>query len=301
MTILKRRLLGAFFFLLFLVLAPMIIFYANGNILGDSWNILATGGIYIQSMESGSELYLNDNLKDTTTFFTRDYFVKNLKSGQYTILVKKTGYNEWKNTIDVFENKVSETRVFMLPIEITITEISKLLVTEKTNGTTTEKISKTNPNYETINSLFSTTSIKYLSVLSTTTGKTTKYAPGEKENPIINRHTTLWSERKNVFIGWNGNQDSSPKIFCKESIDNINCKSQLEIYEFKSNIVNLDFSPGESDVVVVAAGANIYAVEASENPDKMPQIIYSGKKPDFRIDSNSIYVKDGDFIGKIEL
>ena len=79
MSILKRRILTVCFILLFLILAPLIIFYANGTIMGEGWNILASGGIFIRSMESRSELYVNGKEKDIIGFFTRDYLLKNLK------------------------------------------------------------------------------------------------------------------------------------------------------------------------------------------------------------------------------
>jgi len=304
MTIIKRRILTGFFMLLFLVLAPIIIFYANGTIMGDGWSILASGGISIRSMESGSELFINGKLKDKISFFKRDYFLKNLKPDIYTILVKKPGYNEWTNKIKVHANMVSESNVFMLPTEITITEISKFLETGDSISTTTKQSLKKNPDYEMVGNLFNDDLIigKYISVLSTTTGVITKYALGTKENPVKNRYISIWSQDKDVFIGWNGNIDSSPTIFCKDSTNiNIKCQTELKIYSFDEKVNQLDFFPGESEVVIVAVGNGIYAIEAEENPDKKPQMIYSGKNPDFVVFNNIIYIKDDNFFGRVEI
>lgn len=295
MTIIKRRILLIFFIILFLVLAPTIIFYANGNIFENGWNILATGGIFVRSMESGSQLFINSKLKDSTTFFTRDYFIKNLKPGSYSILVKKAGYNDWANNLEVFANRVTETSVFMLPTEVNVIEITNLLMTGK--------VSKPNSDYANIISLFDSveTSIRYISILSTSTGKMIQYAPGTKENPLVNRHVNLWSDNNSVYLGWKGNEDSSPKFFCKEHKESIDCQSQLKVYSFSSKISNLDFFPGESEVIIVSVDSNIYAVEAEDNANKKLQILYSGKLPDFRIDSGNIYIKDGNFLGQVEI
>ena len=302
-SIIRRRVLIAVFTLLFLVLAPMIVFYANGNILGEGWNILATGGIYINSMEPGAELYVNGKLKETTGFFTRNYLLKNLKPGEYTVLVKKDGYNDWSNKIKVLANKVSESRVFMLPVSVDITEIKKLLESDKLVGTTTVQETKSNPNYALINSLFDEDLVleKYFSVISTTTGKVIKYAPGTKENPIKNRHLSIWEESGDIYISWNGSVNSTPRIFCEESVDIIKCQSQLKVYSFESDIVSLDFFPGESEVIIVSIGDKVYAIEAENNPDKKLQILYSGKAPDFRVSNNTVYIQDGDFIGQVEI
>jgi hypothetical protein len=299
MSIFKRRILTIFFILLFLVLAPLIIFYANGNILSEGWNILATGGIFLKSMESGSELYIDNKLKDTTGFFTRDYLLKNLKPDSYDILVKKEGYNTWENTINVDANRVTESNVFMLPTKIEITEISKYLEVVDKATTTNNVVKKDNPEYIAAKTIFADTSIlgKYISIISTTTGKITKYEPGVKENPIENRHMIIWKEGHTAFIGWNGTISSSPKIFCKEVKNDITCVNSLKVYSFEGDINDLDFFPGESEVIIVSVLDKVYAIEAEENVNKKTQIIYAGKKPDFRNLNNTLYIKDGDFIG----
>ena len=303
MTITKRRLLTIFFFLLFLVLAPAIIFYANGNILSEGWNMLATGGIFIRSMESGAELFVNGKSREITGFFTRDYLLKNLKPAVYDIEVKKEGYNSWKNKIIVKANRVVESNVFMLPIKIDVKEILEFLVVENSISTSTKNIQKENPNYKIIEDLFadSDVSSKYLSILSTTTGTTTKYILGTKENPIKNRRMSIWSESGDVFIGWTGSVGSSPRIFCAEEDNIIICNNKLRVYSFQNDITNLEFFPGESEVVIVAVADHVFAIEAEENPEKILQVIYKGKEPDFRILNNLVYIKDGDFLGQVDL
>jgi hypothetical protein len=303
MTRFKRRILSAIFILLFLILAPIIAFYANGNILGGGLNILATGGIFLKSMESGSELYLNNKLKDTTSYFTRDYFLKNLRPGTYDVLVKKPGYNDWTNVIKVYANRVSESNVFVLPEKISIQEIKPTIEIQKIVGTTTVKSLKPNPNYITVKSFFDETftTKSSLLVVSTTTGLTTKYLLGTKENPIKSRHFYVWSENNDVFIGWDGGINSSPKMFCEETKDNIKCSANLKVYSFSSAVQTVDFFPGESEVLVVALGDKVYAVEAEQNPSKKLQLLYSGTKPDFRIVNNIIYIKDLNFLGQLEI
>lgn len=302
-SIYQRRILVAFFVLLFLILAPAIVFYATGNILGEGWNILATGGVYINSMESGAKLYVNGKLKETTSFFTRGYLLKNIKPGVYTVLVEKDGYNNWTNKIMVYANRVSESNVFMLPAEITISEIKKYLESENMLSTTTKPTLKPNPDYEMVKNFFSDTLIlgKSVSIVSTTTGKVINYSLGTKENPIKNRHLTIWKEGKDVFIGWTGSVYSTPKIFCEESEGGVECQSQLKVYSFESNVASLDFFPGESEVIIVAVSNKIFAVEAENNPEKKLQMIYEGNKPDFRILNNNIYINDGEFFGQVEI
>ncbi len=303
MSVLKRKIITLFFIILFIILAPTIVFYAIGNVLGDGWNILPTGGIFLKSMETGANLFINEKKITTISFFSRDYYIKNLKPGLYSVLVQKDGYNEWNNKIKVFANRVTESNVFILPSQIIPLDIEEEIEIEQISGTTTEKIYKINPKYEIAVNIFDDSLLfgKYISVLSTTTGTTTKYALGTKENPIKNRHMLIWAENKQVFFGWSGSLDSSPRIFCTEYSNNINCTKELIAYSFESQIRNLDFFPGESEICIVAVGNNIYAVEAERNPDKKLQIIYSGNEPDFRVFNDLIYIKEGNLFKQIEI
>ncbi len=296
MTILKRRILIVVFILLFLLLAPIIIFYAMGNILGDDWNILATGGIYVKSTVSNTEFYLNGKAEGAKGFFNRDYFLKNLKPGVYVVLIKKDGYNSWTKSIKVFANRVSESSVFILPTKIDSVLVDKFIEEpEKKIGTTTKVSLKINPDYSKVESFFGTSSIRErdITILSTTTGKVVSYIFGTKENPIKDGHLSIWREGRDILAMWNGNVDSSPKIFCTETKDNVKCQKLLKIYSAAENINNLAFFPGESEVVMFSVGNCIYAIEAEDNPDKRPQVLFEGVDPDFIVyNNNTIYIKD---------
>lgn len=303
MTILKRKILVTVFILLFLILAPIIVFYANGNILSNSWNILATGGIFIRSMESGSDLYINGKFKDTVSFFTRDYLLKNLKPGVYTVSAKKDGYNEWTNEIRVYPSRVSESYSFMLPIKIDITEIKEFL-NPGVDASTTGKINpKENSDYKIVSDLFSDllTLESDVAILSTSTGKIVELPLGTRENPVKNRRLTAWRDSQDIFIGWEGDIDSAPQIFCEENNREIECQNQLRVYSFESAVGRLDFFPGETAILVAAVGNRIYAIEAQINPHKKPIIIFEGEAPDFRVLNNKIYIKDIDFLGRVEI
>lgn len=300
MTIKKKFFLNIFFILLFVVLAPVIIFYALGNTLESGWNILATGGIYIQSMESGSTLFVNDKIKENISFFNRDYLLKRLRPGTYTILVKKDGYNDWIKTVNVYANKVSESRVFSLPSKIETVEIKKYL--EGVNSSTSTKSAPLlNKDYANILSLFNSDFTLDSDSVILSTKISTSTILGSKDNPIKSRRFSLWSDNNQIFIGWDGVLDSSPRVFCYDQDEEIICQKELLVYTLDSAVNNLDFFPGETDVVIVAVKNNIYAVEIDSNKTKKLQLLYSGEKPDFRIFKNILYVKDQDFLGKIEI
>jgi hypothetical protein len=303
MTIIKRKILTVFFILLFIILAPIIVFYANGNIIIKGWNILATGGIFVRSMENGALLYIDNKLETKISYFNRNYLIKNLKPGNYTLLVKKVNYNDWSKEINVVANQVTEANVFMLPYKTTISEVKKNIESETLIGSTTQAL-RLNPIYSDISNLFSEKLVlkKNISIFSTTTKKEITYIYGSKENPINDGHLNIWRDGGDLFISWNGSVDSIPNYFCDVLVENTQCYEQIKIYSFESAIKNLDFYPGRQGVVIFSSGNGIYAIEVENNPLKKPQILYKGKNPDFRVyNSNTIYVKDDNYLGKIDI
>ena len=303
MSIHKRRIVTVIFVLLFFILAPLIVFYAKGDIWSNGFNFLKTGGIFVRATESGSEIYINGKLEDTTNFFSRDYFIKNLRPVTYEIVVKKTGYNDWKNNLRVYSNRVTETRAFALPAKIEAVDIPEFNKTEVSAGTTTKTILKLNPDYDQAKKMFldSYWADQILTVKSTTTGKISKYLPGTKENPIESRHMLAWAEGKDVFVSWTGNPDSIPKYFCEDGGFEIKCQNTLKVYSFESNVRSLDYFLGDTEIILVAAGDRVEAIEAETNPDNRPQVVYEGDKPDFRLSGSSIIIKVGKLYKEINI
>jgi hypothetical protein len=286
----KRRVIGVFFVLLFIILAPMIIFYATGSRFGESWKILQTGGLFVRSVPPGSAVYIDSKLNKETGYFGRNILVKSLHPGNYFVSIEKEGYNPWKKEIIVYGNVVTDTRAFMLPKVIETIEVTKYLEIEVKASTSVPVTKKNNPEYVDVVALFSATS----------TNKTasTSGPIATAKNPIVNRNFELWKEGGEVFLKWDGRKDSTPVIFC----DNEICQEEIKAISFDQMISRLDFFPGESEIALAAVGDKIFAFELDVNPDKVPQVIYSGKAPDFRVDdSGVIFVKDGTFYGEIDI
>jgi hypothetical protein len=63
MIYIKKEIKFIMFVLIFIVLSPIVILYANGNIVSDGFGILKTGGIYISGAPIGSKRYINKKSK----------------------------------------------------------------------------------------------------------------------------------------------------------------------------------------------------------------------------------------------
>jgi hypothetical protein len=288
--IIKKKIRLIIFFLIFIIISPLIVLYANGDIFNDGWNILKTGGVYINGAPNNSKIFINSKLKEETTFFERDILIKNFRADVYRIDVKKEGYNTWSKDVTVLNNMVSDANVFMLPQNIEFRDIFLKIDSEKKVGTTTLIIKKDNPEYSKIFKLF---------VVSTTTklDLSTTNILGTKESPIVNGKINLWNKDKKIFISWTGKIDSAPKYFC----DNGVCSSVLEVINLKSDLTSLDFLPGYDGVIVVSSNSKVFAVQVENNPLKDIQIIYEGNSPTFKIFNGLLYVKDGNVLREYSL
>ena len=92
MTKRSRRIIFYFLLLLFIILAPSIIFYALGyNFDFDKKIFIATGGIYLKSYPSNAETYINDKFSGETS-----KFIKRLLPKIYEIKITKEDYYSWQ-------------------------------------------------------------------------------------------------------------------------------------------------------------------------------------------------------------
>ncbi len=281
----KKRIKLILFFCLFFVLAPLILLYANGDILGSGWTLLSTGGIYINSAPSGSNIFLNDKLKDSTSFFSKNIVLKNLHIGTYDIKVEKEGYNTWIKKIKVFKNLVSDANVFMLPEKIEVRQIPKYIAST----------TKTNSEYADILSLFA----KKPAILKTvsTSSIDLKSNLGTKLSPIMSGKIGIWREGYFIYAKWFGREDQAPRYFCNEE----NCSKTIQVVQLEDIPMRFDFLSGYSDVIVVALNQKVFALQIEENTEKKNQLIYEGNEPDIRLSGGALYIKDGHFIGEAVL
>ena len=293
MIFIKRKLKLIIFFLIFIIVSPIIVLYANGDILGTGWSLFKTGGIYISGAPVGSEIFLNSKLKNTTSFFNRNILIKSLRPNKYEISVKKDGYNFWMKKIEVIDSIVSDANVFILPEKVESREIPRYLL--PSSGIPTSMLTKKkNQEYVDVLDLFKA-KLPIISKSSMSSSSLAlKKSFGANNSLIMNGDTGLWQEGNSIFAGWFGRTDSAPKYFCGVS----NCKEKTKVFDFNSEPRKIDFLPGYDGVAIISIENEIIALQIENNPEKTPQIIYKGNNPDFKIIEGYIYIKDGNFLAE---
>ena len=96
-----------------------------------------------------------------------------------------------------------------------------------------------------------------------------------------------------------GNETEIPYYLCPQKP----CQKPLTIFESLPPIQNIDFFPQRKDVIIIAAGNGVYALETDKRGQQNLQSIYKGKNPTFGIIKGAtfIYVLDENFLIKVEL
>ena len=233
--------------IVFLFVAPTIIMYSQGYRFDiKKFQFVETGGIYIKALPEETNLYINDDYINKTSFFTRDILVQNLIPDSYKIRVEKEGYYSWEKNLDISKRTVTEAKyINLFKDDISFNSISKnieeiypynnefLLLTSENellsyDQKTIESFLSTNKTPNNIESISFSPS-KEKALINTTTGL--YYLLNIKEKSV-NLMRSISNEAKNVNFSFdekgliyqlNGSvyeiKDNSPKLLSREKVD----------------------------------------------------------------------------------
>ncbi len=117
MTLRKRRIILMVCGLFFLLLAPIVLLRSYGYSIDKNLKISKTGGLYISSPLSGSEIFIKNKKEKETNVLQSGLFSGNLGAGIYRVSVIKDGYWPWFKSLEIKEGFVTEARAFLIPRE----------------------------------------------------------------------------------------------------------------------------------------------------------------------------------------
>jgi len=111
-----RKVLLFIFFLIFILVAPILTFYVQGYRFDfENKRLTQTGGIFIKTINPKQvEVHLDGKLSKKTDFFFSSTLIENLLPKNYNIKVQKQGYYAWEKNLEVKEKQVAEARSIVL-------------------------------------------------------------------------------------------------------------------------------------------------------------------------------------------
>lgn len=128
-----RTVLFYIFVFLFLLAAPLSIFYSQGYRFdfdppAGGKRITQTGGLFLKVLPKQVDIYIDGKLKKKTDFFFGSALVENLLPKTYKVEVKKEGYFPWKKDLEIKEREVTEVKdVILFPENLNLTSLAKVV------------------------------------------------------------------------------------------------------------------------------------------------------------------------------
>lgn len=243
-------------FAVFIIVIPVIVFYSFGYRISSNMKIVKTGGIFVSNNQGNVSVLLNGKLKKKSGIIDRNILIQNLKPGNYTVNVEKTGFRPWVKYVKVQEQMVEACYPLLVPDEFKTVEIPKYLPLEKTDvkkkGAKRPK-PELNEDYSDIVELFKEAKKPSKSIFPIWNSKEIaklKLGPNRKLKDKI----FLWKEGNRIYVRWIGKEDQLPFF--------INTMSKKMIYAPEKNIAAFDFYPNRDDAFLVQfSDGSIYGVE----------------------------------------
>lgn len=288
----KRAFYFFSFIVVFIVVIPFIVLYSLGYSLTKEYALTERGGLYVFAPESGSKIYVGDDLKKETSTFQKELFLQNLKPDTYLVLVANDAFWPWAKYVEVKEREVSPLYPFLVPREITVREIVKAT-------TTTASVRPGKDEYTQVTALFAiATSTKPLpasAMLPSAISSTSTKLIADDAHAIVRNKMKIWSKGSEVFAQWIGNEGRIPPYFCVDGV----CKATTTVFSAAVPVRHIAFYPGRDDAIILSVGNGVFATEIDTRQYHNFFPLYKGVAPDFRIGNDEIYIKDGVFVGEL--
>lgn len=291
LSLTTRRLFAAFFFVLFIVLLPVVVLYASGYRL-QGFSLVTTGGIHISVPISGVAITLNGEDIERSSLFSKAFFLDNLEPGSYVIQATLDGYHPWSKNLVVESRLVTDVSMLAVPQPLRVLELvaqaatSTASVADAATTSTTRSISETE--HERVVRSFATTTPMVFSTGSTTTsGSMVPLTDAEGGAALV-------IEESNLSVRWDRNA-TPPSSFCsRPSL----CTAHFFLEHGEQTVTDARFFNG--GVVYRTLESGVFFVEVDVRQPRLLVPIYSKPSTEFRIIDGTLYIKDDGTLYAVE-
>lgn len=272
----KRRILFCLSILIFFMLLFPVLLYSLGYGITRNLKILKTGGVFIQSSETGAEVRANGKLK-RTSLIGNSVFIKNLLPGNHKVSVGKNGFRTWEKTLTVDSETVTSRTALLVPQNIP----GRML------GTTSPKIKLFEPTYPSIKKYWLLDPDIFLIL-----GEDKKFYKNREPFDAASGFGTttaaiLASKKKSLFLDKNSRlvywDDNSIDSYWIDELDKMpiwpNTK-HLHIFSSISPIRGVIGYPGWPGYLIIAFSNGIWILEMDSSGGQNIFPIYKGKAPE---------------------
>jgi len=271
-----RRLYLSLFIGVFFAILPAVIFYANGWRWSQDLGIYKTGAIFVGVPYPDADITLDGVHIGRSGFFDRSFYMGDLEPAAYVIEVSGEGYLSWSRVLVVEPQLVTDAQALLFPKRIELTRLAFA-------GTATTGIAVIpREEYE-----------DYLDAFATTTPSV---ATATSTPQDVSEGMGIFVEKGDVSVRWLTATAFPPSRFCGRPSF---CVPEIPIERTPEVAVTARFYRG--GVVYSTREGGVYFVEHDIRPAPVNAQLFAEKGSDFRIINDSLILKTGNNLFRIEL
>ena len=296
----KRRILFYISISVFLILALPVLFFTLGYRIGPGFDVQKTGGIFIQTSQSGTLVSAGGRTKHSS-IIGRSALIKNLAPGSYEVLVKKDGFWDWKKMLAVRPEEVISRSALLIPMNAS----GRIL------GTSTPALNAPKPPYSSINKFWPLAGGDFLILgedenFYRNNAFIDKEFSGEALAILKTVPNAIFADADRRLIFWEGRNIDSLWLGDNDKMPSWQKERELKVFTSPvgTEVRGIAQYPGWPDYLLVAYSNGIFAMEMEPAGGQNIFPIYKGKKPNFMLDPENpkrlIASDDGNYL-EIEL
>ncbi|MEK7613511.1 MAG: hypothetical protein AAB439_01375 [Patescibacteria group bacterium] len=267
-----RRFYSALFFVLFLIILPIVTLYASGYRI-KGLGLVSTGGIYIAVPVSGFTLSLNGEELERSNLFSKSFFFDNLAPGSYVVQAVAEGYYPWSKTLFVESQLVSDVSVLAITQPLSVREVVTKSPQEEVGTSTVVVV--TRERYDTIESIFLVTTTPVIS------SELASEPPADVRGGVA-----LVVEEGNLFMRFE--RDSQPpSSFC---IRPSSCAQVFALEKGSETVTDAQFFAG--GVLYRTRESGVYFTEADVRAPRLTIPIFTTPNARFEVIDGVLTVAD---------
>lgn len=267
----RRRIYFALFVVLFLVLLPAIILYADGWRFKQGFGFVRTGGIYVSVPYADAVVTLNGEHIGRSGFLQREFYVGDLAPAAYSLRIEAPDRRTWSRLLVVEPQLVTDARAVLLPDDITL---SRLIISGA--ATSTKVVSRAA--YD-----------GYLAAFATSTRIASTTIPADEQDGV-----GLFLIEGDLIARWM-KDERHPSGFCgSPSL----CEDEMSIKRIGGDATDAYFYRG--GVVYRTEEGGIYFAELDIRPTPVAAQLYAAPGADMRLLGDTLVIRSGEVLYEVE-
>lgn len=272
-----RRLYATSFFVLFVIILPIVGLYASGYRL-SGLSLIPTGGIHLSAPVSGLVVSINGEEVDRSSLFSRSFFFDNLSPGSYVVSTASDEFYPWSKNVTVESRVVTDLAALAVRQPLLVRElvVATSSVTASLDSATSTVRRVTQGELATLVSVFSATTTASTSPSSDPEALPILAESGGVQLLIVNGDLVVRWERSS----------SPPSSFCLKPSS---CVTVFALERGDEMVLDARFFGG--GVLYSTRESGVYFSDVDVRSPRFTIPVFTAPRATFEVVNNTLYVE----------